>query len=80
MTYRLESIVKKIKSPVIAIFGETEKEYPDGAALSEESFDRYWLVESISVLNEKIVLKFRENDRVNTVEWIGEEAVESSFF
>ena len=80
MTYQLEGFIAKINSPVICVFGEQEAEYANGAELSEKSFDKYWLVDSISIRDGKIVLVMKENQNINNVEWIGEEAVDKSFF
>ena len=80
MTYRLESFIEKITAPVICVFGDKEAEYVDGKELSEQAFDKYWLVESISVRDDKVVLVMKENIARNNIEWIGEEAVDKSFF
>lgn len=73
MTYKLESFIEKIASPVVCIFGDTEAEYADGRMLSAQVFDRYWLVHEISVKDGKIVLRMKENRQTNTTNWIGEE-------
>lgn len=65
MTYKLETFIEKNKSPVVCIFGDKKVEYADGITLSEQSFDKYWLVESISVRSGKIVLELKENDKMN---------------
>lgn len=80
MTYRLELFIEKIASPVICVFDDKEVEYIDGAALARETFDKYWLVDSISVRGDKIVLVMRENTKINNIEWIGEETVDKGFF
>lgn len=74
MIYRLEPFIEKIASPLICVFGDHEVEYTDGVALAQETFDKYWLVDSISVRGDKIVLVIRENDFVNS------ECGEESFF
>lgn len=74
MTYRLEPFIEKIASPVICVFGSEEVEYADGATLARETFDMYWLVDSIYVRGDKIVLVMRENDLANS------ECGEESFF
>ena len=80
MVYKLERFVERITSPVVVAFGDNEVEYADGRTLSEQNFEKYWLVDSISVRNSKIVLVMKENKNINNVEWIGEEAVDKSFF
>ncbi len=80
MSYRLESFIEKIKSPVVCVFGDKETEYANGTVLAEQSFEKYWLVESITVRDNKVVLTMKENSRVNSIEWIGEDGVDKSFF
>lgn len=80
MTYKLEAFIEKIKSPIVCVFGDKEVEYTDGMTLSKQIFDKYWLVDSISVRDEKIALVMKENKNINNVEWIGEDAVDKSFF
>lgn len=58
-SYRLEPFIEKVASPVICVFGDEEVEHADGAALAQETFDKYWLVDSISVMGDKIVLVMR---------------------
>ena len=66
MTYRLESFIKRITSPVICIFGEQEVSYADGKALYEQPFDKFWTVDTISVRDGKVILQMTENDQINT--------------
>jgi hypothetical protein len=80
MVYKSESFVERITSPVVVAFVDKEVEYADGRTLSEQKFDKYWLVDSISVWDSKIILVMKENRNINNVEWIGEEAVDKSFF
>ncbi len=80
MTYRLESFIEKIKSPVVCVFDDKEIEYADGKALMNETFDKYWLVDSINVIDGKLLLSMKENKNTNTIDWIGEEGVVRSFF
>lgn len=74
MTYRLEPFIEKITAPVICVFGETEIKYSNGRELSEQAFDRYWLVDSIFIRDGRIVLQMKENDQINTSD------SEASFF
>lgn len=80
MVYKLESFVESIASPVVVVLGDKEVEYVDGRTLSEQNFDKYWLVDSISVMDGKIVLVMKEHKNIYNVEWIGEEAVDKSSF
>ncbi len=80
MTYKLNPDVSKICAPIIVRFvsGEPDRRFPNGATLADAVFEKNYLTESMSVENESVVLVLRENDRVNAINWVGEEAV--SFF
>ena len=82
MTYKLDPEVRKITSPVIVSFcdGREDEQYEDGAALAEAVFCKNYLIESLSVRNGSVLLTVRENDQVSSINWVGEEAVEMSFF
>ena len=80
MTYKLNPEVKKIQSPVIVKFlnQAADMMFANGAALADAVFDRSYLIESLAAEDGSIVLTVRENDRINAVNWGGEEEV--SFF
>ena len=80
MTYKLESFIEKIVSPVICVFDGKEVEYADGKDLARHVFDRYWLAESINATDGKLILRMKENKNTNSVDWIGEEGIDRSFF
>ena len=82
MTYKLDPEVKKIQSPVVVRFpnGSDDMPFVNGTALADASFDKNYLIESLTAKENSIVMTLRENDQVNVVNWIGEEAVEPSFF
>ena len=75
MTYKLNSVLRLIKSPVILVGDEEEQEYPSGEALLEREFDKYYVVSSITAKNNHVVVSLKENDRVFDMNWIGEDAV-----
>lgn len=77
MNYKLDSIIEKIKAPVICVIDGQESEYADGAALYGQEFSKYYLIESLSVREEKIVVTFKENKREQggPINWVGEEAI-----
>lgn len=68
MTYKLESFIEKISSPVVCVFGSHTVEYVNGKFLSSQIFDRFWLVEEIMSQNGRIVLKMKENDKIKNLE------------
>lgn len=81
MTYKLNPIVGLFLSPIVLRFGESnapDRHFLNGAQLAEETFDKNYLLESVSAQGEQIILTIKENTSVNTINWIGEEMV--SFF
>lgn len=80
MTYKLNPEVKKITSPITIKFDGSDSvlNFANGVALAEADFDKNYLIDSISAKDNSIEITIRENDMVNVVNWIGEEAV--SFF
>lgn len=75
LTYKLESFIEKISSPVLLEYnGETLK-FPNGAAAREHFFDKYLLVSDIQAHGNKIHMILKENDRWNDTNWCGEEQV-----
>jgi len=81
MTYKLNSVVEKIVSPILLHFGDGSKPdrlFESGAQLAEEVFDKNYLVESVSAQNDQIILTVMENKSINITNWVGEETV--SFF
>ena len=80
MTYKLNPEIRKITSPVILTFhdGADEQRFPSGEALADAVFHKNYRIEAISARNDHVVLTVKENSAVNTMNWIGEEAV--SFF
>ena len=80
MTYKLNPYVKKITSPIKIKFDVSEEvmNFADGVALAEADFEKNYLIDSVSAKDSSIEITLRENDMVNVVNWVGEEAV--SFF
>ena len=84
MTYKLNSEVSKIKSPVILRIkgGEspTDKIYADGTELANAVFERNYVVSSLVARENVIVLTVKKNLCVNNTNWIGEEMTDWGFF
>ncbi|SFB66266.1 hypothetical protein [Ruminococcus albus] len=73
MTYRVEQFVRKISSPVIVKYGDTEREFKSGEELANYDFDRNVVVTDVSADGNKIIITLVENARVNETNWVGEE-------
>ena len=80
MTYKLNPELKKINAPIILRFadGTETMSFPDGEALAAAEFGKSYLIDSLFVENDAVILVISENDTVNLVNWVGEEPV--SFF
>ena len=77
MTYKLNSIIEKIVSPVrIVLPDKSVREYNSGADAVSDTFDKYLIISSISAENAFVVIEMIENNNPATT-WLGEE---QSFF
>ena len=78
MTYRLNPEVKKISSPIIIIFEDSDDVmyFENGRDLAEADFDKNYFIDSVAAKDSSIVIMIRENNMaINDVNWVGEEAV-----
>ena len=78
MTYRVEQFVRKIKSPVIVKNGTDIIQYSNGEDLANAEFSERMSIIKISAENSKVIIELVKNNRVNDVNWIGEE--QADFF
>ena len=84
MTYKLNPIVGRFISPIILRFqdGNTpDRHFEDSATLASEIFDRPYLIVNICAQENQIVLTVKENNLINSTEWVKEDnASNTSFF
>ena len=80
MTYKLNPNLKKIQSLLIVIIDGTEREYRNGEDLTEQVFEKPYLVDSITAVDDQIVINLVENDRIHTYAEIGQSCESISFF
>ena len=78
MTYRIEQFVRKIKSPVIVKIGTDTIQYSNGEDLANAEFSEQLSIINISAEDNKVIIELVKNDKVNDVNWIGEE--QADFF
>lgn len=78
MTYKVEQFVRKIKSPVTVRISENSIVFPDGERLAEASFCEPLTIESIIAEDNNIIIQLVKNDKINDINWIGEE--QADFF
>ena len=78
LKYKLETFIKKITSPVVIEHNGEVLEFPNGTAAYEQEFAKYMVVDEVKILDNKICIVLKENDRINDVTWFGEE--QANFF
>ncbi len=75
MMYKLNPQLELIKAPVILVVEGVEKPYSSGEELTTLTFDKNYIIDSISARDDKVVVTLKENDRQFNINWIGEEEV-----
>ena len=75
MTYKLNPQLRLIKAPVILMIEGEEKQYDSGYELTTLTFDKNYIIDSISARNGSVVVTLKENDRQFNINWVGEEEV-----
>ena len=60
MTYYLDPDVRKIQSPILLCIDDKEIEFANGQALSQKSFDKRYVIQSISAMKNQIVIVLEE--------------------
>lgn len=68
MEYKVNGL-DAIKSPVILRMAEGEQEFHNGRAAGEATFDRPYLIASISAEDSKIIVELSENKGRLDVAW-----------
>ncbi len=83
MTYKLNPIVSQFLSSIILRFDDSDipgRYFENGAQLAEESFDKNYLLESVSAQNNQIILTVKENGLINSTGWVGKDNVSNTSF
>jgi hypothetical protein len=75
MTYKLNPQLRLIKAPVILVIEGVEQCYGSGEELTTLTFDKNYIIDSISARDDRVVVALKENDRQFNINWIGEEEV-----
>lgn len=75
MTYKLNPQLRLIKAPVILVAEGQEICYGSGEELTILTFEKNYIIDSISARGDKVVVTLKENDRQFNINWIGEEEV-----
>ena len=83
MTYKLDPVVGRFGSPIILRFHDgnaPDSHFKDGDALTSEIFDGPYLIDNICAQNNQIVLTVKENNLINSTEWVKEDNASSTSF
>ena len=75
MTYKLNPQLRLIKAPVVLVIDGQESCYGSGEELTPLTFEKNYIIESISARDDKVVVTLIENNRQFDINWIGEEEV-----
>ena len=75
MTFKLSPQLRLIKAPVILVVEGEEKQYSTGEELTKLTFEKNYIIDSISARGGKVVITLKENDRTFNINWVGEEEV-----
>lgn len=75
MTYKLSPQLSLIKAPVILLVEGEERQYSSGEELTRLTFDKNYIIDSISARDGSVVVTLKENDRTFNINWVGEEEV-----
>lgn len=78
MNYKLNPELAKIESPVVLVIDGEEQSYANGTALLHLNFKQNYLIDKIAARDNAVVVFLKKNDEINSMNWVGEEAV--SFF
>ena len=78
MNYKLTPELAKIEAPVVLVIDGKEQSYEKGSALLDLNFKQNYLIDKITARDNSVVVFLKRNDKINNMNWIGEETV--SFF
>ena len=75
MTYKLNPQLWLITASVILVVEGMERQYSSGEELTGLEFEKYYVIDSITARENKVVITLKENDRTFNINWSGEEEV-----
>lgn len=75
MSYLLEDFVTRIESPVVCRFDGQKIRCGNGEELARFKFEKPYLLVSINVGRDAVILELMENTRMNETAWAGDEQV-----
>lgn len=78
LTYKLESFIKKITSPVVVEYDGKVQEFPNGAAVYEQDYTECLIVDEIKAVEKSVCIVLKKNDLINDDTWCDKET--ATFF
>ncbi len=78
MTYKLNSELKKIKSPIVLLLCDQELRFNNGTELAEKEFNKPYIIDTITAKDNVVFITVLEKDNMPTTDGIDEKEV--SFF
>lgn len=78
MTYKLNSELKKIKSPIVLLLCDQELRFNNGTELAEKEFNKPYIIDTITAKDSVVFITVLEKDNMPTTDWSDEKEV--SFF
>lgn len=78
MTYKLNSEVKKIKSPIVLLLCDQELRFNNGTELAEKEFNKPYIIDAITAKGSVVFITVLEKDNMPMTDGIDEKEV--SFF
>ncbi len=75
MTFKLESFVAKIKSPVLLISNNKEEYFETGADLAAHDFSKRYSIKSLYTKDDKIIIEVEETKANEPFNYAGEAAL-----
>ena len=73
MTYKLESYISKISSPITLVISDIKIDFVNGSAAYDHDFDKRYVITDIYSDDGKVCLALQENTMINDVNWCGEQ-------
>ena len=69
MTYRIDSLVGKIRCPIICITNNGQMEFENGVEAVKHPFDKRYCIESIDTDGGKVIVRLTENLSSGDISW-----------
>ena len=75
MTYKIDTFIEKINCPVVCVTEKERIEFENGKEATAYSFDENYVVESVDVQGNKIIVNLVINKDLGDVSWVDDKPV-----